>query len=115
MLIQIVLLIRIEIFGANEAVFETPRFRLWAAAAILALVGTVRVISYLAYAHTTAMHAVRRDRDPGELIPRTSGAILRFLLRLHHGFTGTTADGQSVCQMSANQSEIRAKHNVRRS
>lgn len=101
MLVQVGLLIGIKIFGANESVFETPRFRLWSATAILALVGTVRIISYVAYARAAATRSAPKDRDLDDPIHRLSGAIVSFLLRLHLGFTGRTVDGQSSLDTKA--------------
>ncbi|KIG07615.1 hypothetical protein [Caballeronia concitans] len=78
MLIQIVELVSIQIGGTSETVFETLRFRLVAGSIIVLFVVLMRVASYFAYV---------------EPMYRRSPETQRFLIRMHHRFTGREMPG----------------------
>lgn len=87
MLMQRTQLVSILFFGARETMFETARLTLLVVAAIIPCVAGIRLISYPAYAYTTAEDGLPTGGRYHRLA-RPPGAVLRFLYRLHHCFIG---------------------------
>jgi hypothetical protein len=92
MLLQVSQLVSISILGTSEAIFETLRFRLFAAGVIIAFVGLTRLCSYLAYAHTMAATAADSHRECGTLTHRWARTVLRCFFLMHFRFTGRIDD-----------------------
>jgi hypothetical protein len=87
MLFQSVALLCIALLGVNEAAFKTPEFRCWAAGAILAFAGLVRVASRMANAHIAAVSRVGVDASDRKVANESVAAALQFLSRIDHCFS----------------------------
>ncbi|MDR6207887.1 hypothetical protein [Paraburkholderia graminis] len=96
MVMQAGVLISMEIFGANEAAFDTLQFRLWVGGAILASVLTVRLVSYVVFVRMNPTFVVQTGAYGDILTHGKWSPVLRLLLRLHFAFTGATRQRSST-------------------
>ncbi|MFM0220185.1 MULTISPECIES: hypothetical protein [Paraburkholderia] len=95
LLFQCLALVCIALLGVDEAAFKTPEFRCWAAAAILASAGLVRVASRMANAHIAAVNCVGVDASDRKVAHQSVAALLQFLSRIDHCFSVEKDDGKA--------------------